>query len=168
VSKTGPFERRKRRGCHVTGQPTFGRCALESPDGVHKEPRRRLRQSRPDPRGHTGPGASSGDRRKHARFGIVGRLWGSLEVTERLPIVNVSRGGVCVRSPRPLVEETTNAARLVLDEDVIDLHVRVRYANNPGDAAQGPYVVGLEFVGAPRSTVEEIERLARTDHGAHT
>jgi len=99
------------------------------------------------------------DRRRDLRYEIVGRLAGSLEAIETLPIVNLSRGGVCVRSARPLPVESTNAARLVSENHTFDFHVRVRHVSEAEDGdAGGRYVIGLEFIGVAPGTLDEIER----------
>ena len=87
------------------------------------------------------------DRRRCLRYEIVGRLPGRLEALEELPVVNLSRGGACVRSTLPLSVEATSAARLKLDGQVLDLHVKVRHlrADEAAGTARG-YLVGLEFV----------------------
>jgi hypothetical protein len=101
----------------------------------------------------------AGDRRRDVRFEIVGRLAGSLEMVETLPIVNLSRRGVCVRSARPLLMKSTSAARLVLDEQVFEFHVRVRHVHvaEAGEAGNG-YLLGLEFIGVAPRALDEIER----------
>lgn len=99
------------------------------------------------------------DRRRDLRYEIVGRLAGSLEAIETLPIVNVSRGGVCVRSARPLPVESTNPARLVIEDHVFDFHVRVRHVREaePREAAECCQM-GLEFVGVAPDVLDRIER----------
>ena len=101
----------------------------------------------------------AGDRRRHVRFEIVGRLVGSLEVVETLPIVNLSRGGACVRSARPLPTGSTSAARLVVEDQVFDLHVRVRHAQvAEASESGGECLLGLEFIGVTLGPLDEIER----------
>ncbi len=99
------------------------------------------------------------DRRRDLRYEIVGRLAGSLEAIETLPIVNLSRGGVCVRSARPLPVESTNAARLVVEDRTFDFHVRVRHVQEAEASEAGDrYLMGLEFVGVAPDALEDIEQ----------
>ena len=83
--------------------------------------------SRPLGEGHCGPqpvalavgwwaesgsmGERFGGRRRATRYEIVGRLVGRLEAVETLPVVNLSRGGLCVRSAYPLPVEVIPMAR---------------------------------------------------------
>jgi hypothetical protein len=92
---------------------------------------------------------TAGDRRKHVRFEVVGRLVGSIEVTEQLPITNLSGGGACVESTLPLLVGAINAVRVVWHGEALEFHVRVRHRERlEGSASVPRYRLGLEFIGS--------------------
>lgn len=100
-----------------------------------------------------------GDRRSELRFEIIGQLWGSLEVYERLPLRNLGRGGALVESLLPLSADTIHGVRLVLNQRASELQARVRHVRPLREAAGDRYLVGLEFVDVPPSTLEQIDRI---------
>ncbi len=100
-----------------------------------------------------------GDRRGELRFEIIGQLWGSLEVYERLPLRNLGRGGALVESLLPLSTDTVHGVRLVLDQRTSELQARVRHVRALREASGEKYLVGLEFVSVPPATLEQIDRI---------
>jgi hypothetical protein len=106
-----------------------------------------------------------GDRRSELRFEIIGQLWGSLEVLERLPLRNLGRGGALVESPLPLSAETVHDVRLMLGGEPNDLQVKVRHVTPLREAAGDRYLVGLEFVEASIGTLEQIDRIVAAAMG---
>ncbi len=109
-----------------------------------------------------------GDRRSELRFEIIGQLWGSLEVIERLPLRNLGRGGALVESRQPLGTDSIHGVRLVFGEQADDLEVRVRHVT-PVHAADGErYLIGLEFVNPGAGTLDRIDSLVAAALGRQT
>jgi hypothetical protein len=106
-----------------------------------------------------------GDRRADLRFEIIGQLWGSLEMTERLPLRNLGQGGALVESRLPLAADTVYGLRLVLDDQGSDVQVRVRHLTPIREGGQESFLVGLEFVDPGQSTLEQIDRLVAASLG---
>lgn len=100
-----------------------------------------------------------GDRRGELRFEIIGQLWGSLEVFERLPLRNLGRGGALVESRVPLSADTIHGVRLMLDDQTNEVQVRVRHVTPVREPAGDRYLVGLEFVNVTLGTLEQIDRI---------
>jgi hypothetical protein len=100
-----------------------------------------------------------GDRRGELRFEIIGQLWGSLEVTEQLPLRNVGRGGALVESRQPLSADGVHALRLVIGNQPSDVQARVRHVTPLREAAGDRYLIGLEFVNPGVGTLEQIDRI---------
>jgi hypothetical protein len=91
---------------------------------------------------------ATGDRRRALRSEIVGRLPGSLQTVETLPVTNLGRCGVCVQSAGPRPIGSTSRALLALDDSVFEFHVRrVRHVHvaEAGEALDG-CLLGLEFI----------------------
>jgi hypothetical protein len=108
--------------------------------------------------------ARTTDRRGAARFEIVGRLSGSLLVTEALRICNISRGGALLQSSRPLGGGTLHTIQLEFDASVATVHARVVRVDR--STAANEYTVALEFVDLTPSALETIERLTQSGEGA--
>src|SRR5512132_2338566 len=87
-----------------------------------------------------------GDRRAELRFEIIGQLWGSLEVTEQLPLRNVGRGGALIEARVPLSADAVHNVRLMLGDQANDVQARVRHVTPVREGAGERYLIGLEFV----------------------
>jgi hypothetical protein len=100
-----------------------------------------------------------GDRRGDLRFEIIGQLWGSLDAVELLPLRNLGTGGALVESRLPLKLEAVHAVRLMFEEKVNQLQVRVRHVT-PMESTDGErYLVGFEFIDPGASALEQIDRI---------
>jgi hypothetical protein len=87
-----------------------------------------------------------GDRRSKPRFEIVGDLWGSVDVSSSLSVVNLGRGGALLESPVPLVLESVHSVVAVTEEESHKVTLRVRHST--GDERQGRrrFLIGVEFL----------------------
>jgi hypothetical protein len=106
-----------------------------------------------------------GDRRSELRFEIIGQLWGSLEVTEQLPLRNVGRGGALVEASQPLSADTLHGVRLMIGSQPSDVEVRVCHVTPVKEAAGDRYLIGLEFLNPGASTLEQIDRIVAAAMG---
>jgi hypothetical protein len=101
-----------------------------------------------------------GDRRAAVRFELGGRLWGTLETMEPLPVRNVGRGGLLVESPAPLEIDSVHRVQLVLSGRESIAEARVRHVTGIHDVVGGSrYLVGFQFVTVEESALAEIDRL---------
>ena len=99
-----------------------------------------------------------GDRRVRVRMEVVGRLWGTLELSETARLLNISTTGVLLESPLPFALQSTETLRLLVEgeEVAVDAHVRhLRQVIREG--APPNYLIGLEFVSPPSSLIDSIE-----------
>jgi hypothetical protein len=87
-----------------------------------------------------------GDRRVNPRFEIVGDLWGSVDVSASLAVVNLGRGGALLESPVPFAPESIHSAVAVTQEESHEITLRVRHSTVGHDHAHRRYLVGVEFV----------------------
>jgi len=87
-----------------------------------------------------------GDRRGKPRFEIIGELWGSVDVSASLTVVNLGRGGALLESNVPLAPETVHAALVVTEEESHHVTLRVRHSTPDARTAQRRYLTGVEFV----------------------
>lgn len=106
-----------------------------------------------------------GDRRNDLRFEIIGQLWGSLEVFERLPLRNLGRGGALVESSLPLSADTVHGVRLMLSGQPSDIQVKVRHVTPLRDGGADRYLIGLEFVDANAGILDQIDRIVAAAMG---
>jgi PilZ domain len=87
-----------------------------------------------------------GDRRTKPRFEIIGDLWGSVDVSASLAVVNLGRGGALLESPVPFVPESVHAVVAVTHEESHKVTVRVRHSTGDDRQGQRRYLVGVEFI----------------------
>jgi hypothetical protein len=87
-----------------------------------------------------------GDRRSKPRFEIVGDLWGSVDVSTSLSVLNLGRGGALLDSPVPFVLESVHSVVALTDEESHKVTLRVRHST--GDERQGRrrFLIGVEFL----------------------
>jgi len=108
-----------------------------------------------------------GDRRKAARFDVLGRLGLSLFSSERLRLLNIGRLGALVDSAVPLGDRSLHSMRLMVDRDITDVTVRVRRVVQ---ITQEPsvlrYLIGLEFVQPSAEAEAMIGRLMSSEPAA--
>lgn len=89
--------------------------------------------------------AARHDRRGHARFEILGRVWGTLETTATMTVYNISLGGALVASPVPLDTDSVHQIAVRRGSAQAAVHVRVRHARRD-EAGEGAYAIGMEFI----------------------
>jgi hypothetical protein len=106
-----------------------------------------------------------GDRRSELRFEIIGQLWGSLDVTEHLPLRNLGPGGALVESRQPLSADTVHSVRLMIGDQPSELDVRVRHVTPVREALGDRFLIGLEFVNPGAVALEKIDRIVAAAMG---
>jgi hypothetical protein len=87
-----------------------------------------------------------GDRRVSPRFEIVGDLWGNVDVSASLTVVNLGRGGALLESPVPFAPESVHSVVAVTAEESHEVTLRVRHSTAGHQHEQRKYLVGVEFV----------------------
>jgi hypothetical protein len=87
-----------------------------------------------------------GDRRVKPRFEIVGDLWGSVEISASLAVVNLGRGGALVESDSPLVAQSVHAVLVAGADESHQVTLRVRHSTPADGQGQRRYLTGVEFV----------------------
>jgi len=99
-----------------------------------------------------------GDRRGKPRFEIVGELWGSVDVSASLSVVNLGRGGALLESTTPLVPESVHAVLVVTDDESHQVTLRVRHTTPDEQSGRRRYLTGVEFVDVTPALDEFLER----------
>lgn len=87
------------------------------------------------------------DRRAHARYEIVGHVWGTLEAVVGTDVRNIGVGGALVESPVQLAIDSAHQISLTRGELQVTVHARVRHTR-PTEDGQA-YLVGFEFAALP-------------------
>jgi hypothetical protein len=100
---------------------------------------------------------STGDRRLQRRFEIVGDLWGTLEITEPVPIVNIGAGGALVEADRPWTLGSVHSIVLANGTEHGRAQVCVRHVRQV-DSTVTRFLVGLEFLSVSPDLVEQVTR----------
>lgn len=106
-----------------------------------------------------------GDRRLGPRFEVVGDLWGTLEVVEPLPIINISTGGALIECARPWAVGAVHTVLVANKHEIGRAEICVRRVT-PGPAA-GRFHVGVEFLSLSPALAEEIARWTGRDADAY-
>ena len=87
----------------------------------------------------------------------VGRLWGTLELSERARLLNISTTGALIESPLPFALQSTEILRLLVEGEEVAVAANVRHLRQvPREGAAPQYLIGLEFVSPPSLLVESI------------
>ena len=107
-----------------------------------------------------------GDRRSKPRFEIVGDLWGSVDVSASLAVVNLGRGGALLESPMPFVPESVHSVLAVTHEESHRVTVRVRHSTGGDHQGGRRYLVGVEFVDVPPALEEFLARQVALGNGS--
>ena len=100
-----------------------------------------------------------GDRRARVRLEVVGVLWGTLEVTPSARVLNISRTGALIESPRSVPLESIQSVRFTVAGEAITVDARVRHLRRSTSAEAPEYLVGVEFLSVPDVLLHSIERL---------
>jgi PilZ domain len=87
-----------------------------------------------------------GDRRGKPRFEIVGDLWGSVDVSASLVVVNLGRGGALLESGVPLVPGSVHTVSVVAEDESHKVTLRVRHSMPDEQTGRRRYLTGVEFV----------------------
>ncbi len=96
------------------------------------------------------------DRRTSARFEVVGDLSGLLELTQPLPVIDVSTGGALIESDRPLEIESVHSVVIANGVEAGHAQLCVKHVRPaPGTAR---YLVGVEFLSLSPALSDEIVR----------
>jgi hypothetical protein len=107
-----------------------------------------------------------GDRRTKPRFEIVGDLWGSVDVSASLAVVNLGRGGALLESPLPFEPESVHSVVAVTADESHRVTVRVKHSTGGDHEGNRRYLVGVEFVDVPPSLEEFLARHVAFDNGS--
>jgi hypothetical protein len=94
----------------------------------------------------------------------VGDLWGTLETVLRLPLRNVSPGGVLIESHVPLVAESVHRLTFRCDGQEAAAQVRVRHVK-PAISIDGErtYLIGVEFLSVHPALIGQVARWMSAD-----
>ncbi len=103
------------------------------------------------------------DRRARPRFEIVGDLWGAVELTARLEVVNAGRGGALLASPLPLAPDSVQSLTILADGERHRVSALVRHSRS---GATSGYLVGVEFLDLPDAVASVIEQYVNDARGA--
>ena len=107
-----------------------------------------------------------GDRRRGPRFELVGELWGSLDMSSSLSIVNLAPGGALLQSAAPLPPGSVHTVLAVTDEESHEVTVRVCHAMLGDDQGHPCYLIGVEFVDVSPALGEFLNRQLVPGDGA--
>ena len=108
-----------------------------------------------------------GDRRVSPRFEIVGDLWGSVDVSASLTVLNLGRGGALLESPVPFAPESVHSVVAVTHEESHEVTLRVRHSTSaPHQQGQRKYLVGVEFVDVSPALDDFLARQVALDNGS--
>lgn len=95
----------------------------------------------------------------------MGDLRATFGAEPLLRISNVGRGGAQVESGQPLPLLSVYQARLSMDHEEADVHVRIRHIRR-SERDPACYLVGLEFMGLSPAATSIVERLMLAVGGA--
>jgi len=87
-----------------------------------------------------------GDRRGKPRFEIIGDLWGSVDVSASLSVLNLGRGGALLEASMPLAPESVHGVMVVTDDESQAVTLRVRHTTPDEQTGRRRYLIGVEFV----------------------
>jgi hypothetical protein len=107
-----------------------------------------------------------GDRRVTPRFEIVGDLWGSVDVSASLTVVNLGRGGALLESPVPFAPESVHSVVAVTHEESHEVTLRVRHSTAGQTLGHRRYLVGVEFVDVSPALDEFLARQVSLGNGS--
>jgi len=93
---------------------------------------------------------------------VLSPTWGTLIISEAAQLVNISRYGVLIRSPRPLALGSLQTVRFQVGESSVKEAMRVRHVRIADPVDADAYFVGLEFVSSPVLLLPLIRRFAQS------
>ena len=98
-----------------------------------------------------------GDRRGRPRFEIIGDLWGTLDTSIDMVLLDVGKNGALVQSTVPLVSQSVH--HIVVDCSGLPTPARARVQHVRqvvGPDAHAYYLIGLEFLSVPAALEAQI------------
>jgi hypothetical protein len=98
------------------------------------------------------------DRRRQSRFEVVGDLWGTLDILQPLPVVNIGSGGALVQSDRPWPIGSVHSVVVANGSETGDVRICVRHVTPHDDGAHRVYFIGVEFLNISPALAEEVSR----------
>ena len=105
-----------------------------------------------------------GDRRGRPRFEIVGDLWGTLDTTTGVPLLNIGRGGALVQSDVQAEPLTVHRVTFRCGIEHTDVSVQVRHVRQvAGVDGRDYYLMGLEFLSVPAPLMAQINAWLSAD-----
>ena len=107
-----------------------------------------------------------GDRRGKPRFEIVGDLWGSIDTTASMTVLNLGRGGALIESALPLAPESVHWVTALTDGHAHPVQIRVRHSTAKA-APEGAsrFHIGVEFLKLSPGIEEVIVRYLSVPEG---
>ena len=97
-----------------------------------------------------------GDRRAHVRFEVIGDLWGTFELEEPVPVIDIGASGAALSTPVPLVPDSRHVVQLSVAGEAVAVDARVRHSRaQPSDPLR--YLVGVEFLDLPTVVANSID-----------
>lgn len=107
-----------------------------------------------------------GDRRSKPRFEIVGDLWGSIDTTSAMQVLDLGRGGALLETSLPLAAESVHWVTALADGQPHLVQIRVRHSTAaPAAAGRMKYRVGVEFLKLSPGVEEVIVRHIEAGNG---
>lgn len=97
--------------------------------------------------------ARLGDRRHHPRFEVGGKLSATLDVHERLRVVDIGAHGAAVESLAPLAVGAEYRAQLLVDGEELTVRLRVCRAAEISESRPRRYHLGVEFLAVSEPAV---------------
>src|SRR5262245_31940722 len=90
----------------------------------------------------------SGDRRQKPRFEIIGDLWGSLDVTATLTLINLGFGGALLLSPIRFPTESVHVMLATAEGETHTITARIRHCvMGASREGVGPgFLIGVEVL----------------------
>jgi len=97
------------------------------------------------------------DRRVQPRFEVVGDLWGTLDIPEPLPVVNIGTGGALIEADRPWAVGAVHSIVMANGEEVGRARICVRHVKQL-DASVPRFLIGVEFLSISPALAEQVTR----------
>jgi hypothetical protein len=100
-----------------------------------------------------------GDRRRRARFEVVGPFWGTLNIAAPMRIRDLTTTGALLETDQPIVVESLRSVALEFNGERATCAAQVRHIRAL-DGRRDRYLVGIEFVSMSQAFREAVDRLA--------
>lgn len=102
---------------------------------------------------------SAADRRERVRFEVFGPFWGTFDVGEPVRVLDLSPSGALIEAQQPLAVESVQSVKLIIDGHPAITEAKVKHVRAVPLGALNHYLVGVEFLAAPSTFLEAVERL---------